>query len=67
MNIPYNNGKVQIGKYYVPPKYIETDPDMLLIQSYLIGDPATMFKRKLIDRFFVGLGLFVLTLVLLKS
>jgi hypothetical protein len=38
MNVPYNNGKVEIGKYYQKPKYIEQDADMILIQSCLIGD-----------------------------
>jgi hypothetical protein len=38
MNTPYNTGKVQIGKYYQKPAYIEEDDDMLLIQGWLIGD-----------------------------
>jgi hypothetical protein len=38
MNIPYNNGKVQIGKYYQKPAYVEQDPDMITIQSWFIGD-----------------------------
>jgi hypothetical protein len=36
---------IQIGKYYVPPKYVEEDSDMLRLQTYLIGDPA-MLKRQ---------------------
>jgi len=38
MNTPYNTGKVQIGKYYQKPAYIEEDPDMIVIQGWLIGD-----------------------------
>lgn len=38
MNVPYNNGKVQIGKYYQKPYYVEQDPDMIEIQGWLIGD-----------------------------
>lgn len=38
MNVPYNNGKVQIGKYYQKPQYVEQDSDMLTIQGWLIGD-----------------------------
>jgi hypothetical protein len=36
---PYNNGKIKIGIYYEPPKYVEQDRDMLEIQKWLIGDP----------------------------
>lgn len=67
MNVPYNNGKVSIGKYYQPPKYIETDPDMLEIQSYLIHDPRIINRKKLIDKCLIGLSLLVLTIVLLKN
>jgi len=45
MNIPYNNGKVCIGKYYRKPAYVEQDSDMLLIQKYLISDPAMLRKH----------------------
>jgi len=45
MNIPYNNGKIQLGKYYQKPAYIEEDSDMLLIQKYLINDPALLRKE----------------------
>lgn len=38
MNIPYNNGKVSIGKYYQKPRYVEQDADMIAIQGWLIGD-----------------------------
>jgi hypothetical protein len=38
MNVPYNNGKVQIGKYYQKPYYVEQDPDMIRVQSWLLGN-----------------------------
>jgi len=41
-HVPYDNGKVKIGIYYQPPKYIEQDSDMLRLQSYLIHDPARL-------------------------
>jgi hypothetical protein len=33
---PFNNGKVQIGINYKPTPYVETDPDMILLQKSLI-------------------------------
>ena len=33
---PFNNGKVQIGINYRPARYVETDPDMILLQKSLI-------------------------------
>ena len=40
MSIPYNNGKVNIGSAYylnpLKPKYVEQDPDMLLIQKHYV-------------------------------
>ena len=38
MRTPYDNGKIKIGLYYEPPKYVEQDPDMIVIQGWLIGD-----------------------------
>ena len=49
MNIPYNTGKVLIGCNYTPPKYVEEDGDMLLLQSYLIYCPR-MVKRYIWER-----------------
>jgi hypothetical protein len=49
MNIPYNTGKVLIGCNYTPPKYVEEDSDMLLLQSYLIYCPR-MVKRYIWER-----------------
>jgi hypothetical protein len=38
MNVPYNNEKVEIGKYYQKPYYVEQDPDMIAVQGWLLGD-----------------------------
>jgi len=38
MRTPYDTGKVKIGLYYEPPKYVEQDRDMITIQGWLIGD-----------------------------
>lgn len=60
MNTPYNNGKVQIGKYYQPPKYIEQDRDMILIQSYLIQDPKLLRRQYWLNKaYWVALGFLV--------
>ena len=46
----YNNGKVKIGNEVylnklVNPPYVETDNDMLELQSYLIGDPRILNRQ----------------------
>lgn len=46
MNIPYNNGKVQIGKYYQKPRYVEQDADMIAIQGWLIGDNKAAMRNR---------------------
>jgi len=38
MRTPYDTGKVKIGLYYEPPKYVEQDSDMIVIQGWFIGD-----------------------------
>ena len=67
----YNNGKVKIGSEYylnpLKPKYVETDPDMLLIQKYLISDPALLRKEALYLRGAELLGAVVLLIILLKG
>jgi len=53
--IPYTTKTgLQIGKYYKKPIYVEHDPDMLLIQSYLIYDPA-MIRRQNLMRLSYGI------------
>jgi len=36
--VPYNTGKVEIGKDYIPPKRIEMSDSMLLLQRALLED-----------------------------
>jgi len=67
MNIPYNNGKVSIGKYYVPPKYVEKDTDMLELQSYLIHDPARLNRVYWTEKVLLVLRLFIVLVIFLKS
>ena len=67
MNVPYNNGKICIGKYYQKPAYIEQDSDMLLIQKYLISDPA-LFKRQFWTNFaYRAMLVFALAVVVLSQ
>jgi hypothetical protein len=47
MNTPYNTGKVQIGKYYQKPYYVEQDEDMLAIQGWLIGDSKQAKRERM--------------------
>ena len=71
MTIPYNNGKVIIGSAYylnpLRPKYIEQDPDMLLIQKYLISDPEIILRNHIMTRIFEFAGALVLIVVLAKA
>ena len=45
MNTPYNTGKVEIGKYYQKPYYVEQDDDMIAIQGWFIGDPRAARRK----------------------
>jgi hypothetical protein len=71
MNLPYNNGKVSIGSAYylnpLKPKYIEQDPDMLLIQRHLIQDPILVARQYWTTRIVEYFGIIVLFVVLLKG
>jgi len=67
MNVPYNNGKISIGKYYQPPKYVEKDHDMLEIQSYLIYDPRVLNRRYWTEKALLMVSLFVVLIIFLKS
>jgi hypothetical protein len=59
--IPYTTKTgLQIGKYYEKPRYIEYDSDMLLIQSYLIYDPAMIRKHNLMK---LSYGIFITILL----
>jgi hypothetical protein len=70
MKTPYNNGKVKIGdavylNKLVNPPYIERDDDMLELQSYLIQDPRILNKEYWAKRIYVGLLLFICTVILM--
>jgi len=58
---------IQIGKYYQPPKYVEEDTDMLRLQSYLIGDPATLKRQYWLSFTYKMLLAFALLVVLLVN
>lgn len=65
MRTPYNTGKVKIGSNYTPPKYVEYDDDMLLLQHALVGNTAQYRRNKLMWRIYIGflaVGLFILLL-----
>jgi hypothetical protein len=63
----YNTGKVKIGQYYEPPRYVEQDGDMLLIQSYLIYDPARLNRAYWTEKTLLFFSCFVLLVVCLKA
>lgn len=63
MNVPYNTGKVKIGANYTKPLPQEDDPDMLRIQTALIGDKGAM-RNYLIEKLYVwSVGFIFLLLV----
>lgn len=53
MNIPYNNGKVSIGSNYdanpLKRKYIESDVDMIHLQTALVGNVKEYRKTRLLN------------------
>ena len=57
-----NNGKVLIGSQYdknpLKPKYRESDPDMLLLQTALVGDVKGMRRRALAWKIYMGVLVF---------
>lgn len=65
-NTPYTTSTgIQIGKYYQKPRYVEQDPDMLRLQSYLIYDPDRLKKEYWASvAYKVGLVVILLILIL---
>lgn len=62
-NVPYDNGKIKMGINYQPPKYVEHDPDMLMIQSYLIQDPKILNFHYWVNKaYWFGFGFIVLVI-----
>ena len=54
MNIPYNNGKVEIGKYYQKDSRPSMDADAVLLQTAFL-DPESYRKRHLSEIIYVFL------------
>jgi hypothetical protein len=67
MNVPYNNGKVKIGINYQPKQYVETDADMLTLQSYLIEDPVRLNRRYWLNKAYLCGILFLLLFIWLYN
>jgi hypothetical protein len=67
----YNTGKVKIGSAYdlnpLRKKYVEEDPDMLLLQQYLICDVALLRRQNTLRRVGELVGAFILLVILLKE
>jgi hypothetical protein len=67
MTVPYNNGKVKIGINYQPKQYVETDADMLMLQSYLIEDPARLNRRYWLNKLYLGAVILLLLIIWLYN
>lgn len=66
MRTPYDNGKIKMGIYYEPPKYVEYDTDMLEIQKWLIGDPYKIRQEYWTNVAYIMALCFMLLVVFLK-
>lgn len=66
-NVPYDNGKIKMGINYQRPKYVENDPDMLTLQSYLIHDPRILNLQYWINKAYWFALAFVVLVIWLKS
>jgi len=67
MTVPYNNGKVKIGINFQPKRYVETDTDMLMLQSYLIEDPVRLNRRYWLNKVYLGAVIFLLLAIWLYN
>ena len=72
MKTPYDTGKVKIGSAvylnkWVNPPYVESDMDMLRLQSYLIHDPARLKRAYWLNKILIGISLFVGLIVLMAQ
>jgi len=62
---PYNTGKVKIGESVylnklVNPPYVESDMDMIRLQSYLINDPGRLKREYWAKRIYMVTAIAVL-------
>jgi hypothetical protein len=67
---PYDNGKIKMGIYYEPPKYVEEDPDMLEIQKWMIGDPVrlrTQYWTEVVLNVSIGFVICVVVLMYVRN
>lgn len=67
MRTPYDTGKVKIGLYYEPEPYVETDSDMLLLQSYLIQDPVLLRRQYWIQKAYWALLILIMLTIWLST
>lgn len=67
MTVPFNNGKIKMGINYQPTRYVETDPDMLLLQTHLIQDPALIRRKYWVKRAYWALWVFIALVVWLHN
>jgi hypothetical protein len=67
MNVPYNTGKIKIGANYTPKQYVETDPDMLNLQTWLIDDPVRLRKQYWARKVYIGFLVFVVLIIWLRT
>jgi hypothetical protein len=64
MRIPYDNGKVKIGIYYEPPKYVESDPDMIAIQGWFIGCNKAARQKLIAERIYTTIVVIAIILMM---
>ena len=66
-----NTGRVLIGSQYdknpLKPRYTESEPDMLLLQTALIGDVKTIRRKNLLNIAYVAVLAVVLLIAILFS
>lgn len=67
MNTPYNTGKIQIGKYYQKPTYVEIDDDMIKVQGWLIGESKEARMNRIAKRIYMGLVVFLILFLMFLS
>lgn len=67
MNTPYNTGKIQIGKYYQKPTYVEIDDDMIRIQGWLIGESKEARMNRIAKRIYMGLVVFLILFLMFAT
>jgi hypothetical protein len=67
MTVPYNTGKIKIGANYEPPRYVENDPDMLNLQSWLIYDPVRLRRQYWVRKIYMGALIFFVLIIWLRT